>query len=49
MGEGENFNSRGVSNSDERSRRTATLSFPFYGPNATTVLGGTLDYRHGLL
>jgi len=49
MGERESFNAHGVGDSDERSRRTATLSFPFYSLNATTVLGDTSDYGPGLL
>ena len=48
MGEGESFNAHGVGGSDERSRRAATLSFPFYGLNASTVFGNTLDYGLGL-
>ena len=48
MGEGEGFNAHGVGNSDKRSRRTATLSFPFYAINASTVLDNTLDYGPGL-
>jgi len=44
MGERESFNADGAGDSDERSGRTATLSFAIFGLNASTVLGDTLDY-----
>jgi len=44
MGERESFNADGVGDSDERSGRTATLSFAFFGLNPSTVLGDPLDY-----
>jgi len=44
MGERESFHADGIVDSDARSHRTATLSFPFCGLNASTVLGDTLDY-----
>ena len=48
MGERESLNAHGAGESDERSRRTVTLSFPFYDINASTVLDNTLDYGPGL-